>query len=94
MYSTGPATVALVEYRHGGMTMRAAKDLRELVSDLMHNSGDEFAMWCEKEAAKAAEVWRENARREAAGIHNDDCECEACIETYDSQHESERAEQA
>lgn len=84
MYSVGPASAVLVEHKHNSMTMRAGKDLRALVSEIMHNSGDEFAYWAEQEAAKAAKVWRDSAardaEREALGLHDEECECDACQE--------------
>ncbi|HEX4277465.1 MAG TPA: hypothetical protein VHZ74_19040 [Bryobacteraceae bacterium] len=86
MYSISPATVVLVEASGQSMRMRAGKDLRALVSDILLNSGDEFAFWAEEEARKAAAVWRETAVREAAGIHPDDCECDGCAEVGTISH--------
>jgi len=87
MYSVNPAAVVLIESYHGSMTMRTGKDLRDLISEVLHNSGDEFAFWAEQEAAKAANVWRAaneaDKAREASGIHDEDCECSVCLEAYD-----------
>lgn len=83
----GPASVTLVEYRNNSVRVEAAANLRELVAYLLLNSGDEFAFWAESEASKAAQVWRDgnkrDAEREASGIHDGDCECDACVEAYD-----------
>jgi hypothetical protein len=56
---------ACISARLGGMQICTAASLRELITELLLNSGAETAYWAETEAKRCAEIWREAERRDA-----------------------------
>jgi hypothetical protein len=54
----------LIETRRG-LTIRTAASLREMLTEIMLNSGPDIAKWVEGEAKRCADIWRESARRDA-----------------------------
>jgi hypothetical protein len=47
-----------------GITIRTAATLKDLITELMLNSGEEIAMWIEGEAKRCADIWRSQIEQE------------------------------
>ena len=47
-----------------GLTIRTANTLKDLLTELMMNSGEEIALWSEGEAKRCADKWRSNKIQE------------------------------
>ena len=50
---------------HRGLIVRTAPTLKELITELILNSGEEIALWAEGEAQRCADVWRHHALESA-----------------------------
>jgi hypothetical protein len=65
----------------GGLEIRTSPSLKELLTDLMVNSGEEIALWCELEGKRCADIWRAQLALEALPVlpvRGESFICEAC----------------